>query len=199
MIENEQIELNKIRFIGLIKSITREFDKEGFITRLINSDFFIAPASTKYHASFTGGLCYHSLNVYDNLVKLMKQQYGDNCPYSDDTIKIVSLLHDLSKINFYEVAERNVKNDKGSWVKEPFIKVKEDRFFYGNHEQTSSYLIQLHIPLTLEEDIAVLHHHAGMSDDCAKDNISAIFNQRPLALLLHLADMLATYFDERVQ
>lgn len=202
MLTVEQLEENKQTFIKLTSSIEREnADIEGLIEKLNKSDFFSAPASTKYHNAFAGGLCEHSLNVYSHLCGLIKLIYPDEktCPYSSDTLKIVALFHDLSKMNFYKISEKNVKTEDNHWVKEPFICVRDvnERFLYGNHEQTSLYMLSTFIPLSLVEEISILHHHAGMSDDCAKDNISAIYNKYPLAVLLHLADMLATYISER--
>ena len=68
---------------------------------------------------------------------------------------------------------------------------------YGSHAMTSEYIIRQYIPLTLSESIAVLHHMGGKGFDSAQDNIATVFNQYNLATLLHLADMMATYIDER--
>ena len=54
------------------------------------------------------------------------------------------------------------------------------------------------MPLSYEESVAILHHHAGMSWDCAKDNLSANLNRYPLATILHLADMASCYILERI-
>ncbi len=94
------LEENKARFIELIRGIKRECaDIEGLIKKLESSDFFEAPASTKYHSSIKGGLCLHSLNVYDNLRCLVKMKFGDVpfTVYDEDSIRIVSLLHDIAK------------------------------------------------------------------------------------------------------
>ena len=195
-----QLNENKNRYLALIKSISSD---KGDIDRFIKwiterSDFFEAPASTKYHGSFVGGLCLHSLNVYDNLVKLVESQ---NLSYSSDTLKIVALLHDLSKANLYERYIKNVKNDvTGEWEKVPEYKVRdsENRFIYGNHEQNSEYMARSFFDLTLEESTAILHHHAGKSWDSAQDDIGTLYNKYTLALLLHLADMLATFYTENI-
>lgn len=222
MLTQEQMDVNKARFIDLINSITIEgMDKTGLIKWLSSSDFFSAPASTKYHCDYAGGLCEHSLHVYDNLVRLVKEfdttssikedvdpktneviyaQYVPNLPFSEDSLKIVALLHDISKANYYESYARNVKDEQGKWtqVSEYRVKDSQSRFLYGNHETTSEFMAHSFCPLTVEESIAILHHHAGMSNDCAQDDLSAILNKYPLALFLHLADMLACYKDERL-
>lgn len=202
----EQQEANKAEFISLIQSINREgFDKDRLLSNLEASDFFTAPASTKYHSSFVGGLVQHSLLVYKNLCRLIPA----NMQISQDSIKIVALLHDISKMKYYETYYKNQKiySEKGSkwdsggrydWEQIGAYKVREasDRFLYGNHEATSEFIIRQYCPLTVEESIAILHHHGGMNDDSAKDNVSAIYSRYPLATLLHLADMYSVYIDE---
>ena len=54
----------------------------------------------------------------------------------------------------------------------------------------------MYIPLTLDESSAILNHHAGMSVDSAKNNIGEVYARNPLALMLHLADMLCAFVDE---
>lgn len=214
-ISNERIQQNHDEFISLLSQIQREgANIEKLITKLEHSDFFIAPASAKYHSAFPGGLAEHCLNVYYNLKHLVKYKeplIGENT-ISEDSIIITALLHDLSKMNYYEKCAYNKKqytpqgskkDELGSfdWVTEEGFKTKDvkSRFLYGNHEMNSEYMIRQFIPLTMEESIAILHHMGAMSFDCAKDDISAIFSKYPLALLLHLADMAATYVEESIQ
>lgn len=216
MLSMDKIASNKKRFISLLKQIKRpDCLIDELITKLENSDFFRAPASTQYHCAFEGGLCQHSLNVYDQLKKLVNMEYPkfiasedgemkevDNyvCPISDDSIIITALLHDLSKMNFYETTTRNVKDEKGNWVQVPFIKVREakDRFLYSTHGTNSEYMVGRFIPLTLEESVAIINHMGGMDSGAVSfdGGLSQIYNRYQLALLLHCADMLATFHDE---
>lgn len=214
MLNENQILENKTKFISLLRQIKREGARiDALINKLENSDFFEAPASTQYHCSYRGGLCEHSLHVYEQLSTLIAIEYPDKfvetedqldipyiSPISDESIIITALLHDMSKMNFYETSERNVKDENGNWVKVPYIKVKDakDRFIFGSHEMNSLYMVESFIPLSLEESTAILHHMGGMAKDSAQDDISDIYNKFPLALMLHLADMLATYKDERI-
>jgi len=207
MLMDLQIASNKEKFIEIVNSIEREgFFKEQLIAKLENSDFFYAPASTKYHNSYKGGLCEHCLNVYNNLVKLNEMK---NTQLSEDTMKIVALFHDLAKMNFYETYFQNKKRyhaggskkDEGGnydWEAVTAYKIREanERFIFGNHEQTSEFMLRTYCPLTYEESIAVLHHHGGMSWDSAKDNIGEVFARYPVALLLYMADMMSAYIDE---
>lgn len=200
MLTPSQIENNKDRFLSLIKSISVEgADIDKLVDWLTNkSDFFTAPASTKYHCSYVGGLCEHSLNVYDAIVKL-NNDFG-SFKYSEDSLKIVALLHDTSKANFYEQYYRNVKNDiTGEWEKVSEYKVKDesDRFIYGNHEQNSEYIVHTFFPLSVEESTAILHHHGGMGWDSAKDDVGMVFSRFSLACLLHVADTISTFIYEK--
>ena len=209
MLTNEQIEMNKKAFISLISSIGREgMDTTKLINKLEKSDFFTAPASTKYHCAYEGGLCEHSLNVYNNLVKLCSRDKLDAECYDDDSLKIVALLHDISKMNIYEKTARNEKvyaSDgdkydslgKYKWVTSMGYKTKEEKFVFGSHEMTSEYIARQFIPLTVTESVAILHHMGGMHYDSAQDNLGEVFNQYHLALMLHIADMISTYVDER--
>jgi hypothetical protein len=210
MLTKEQIEQNKKEFIRLIRGINREgADIEALISKLEASDFFTAPASTKYHSSCDGGLCEHSLNVYYNLDKLCKNTMGlDEECYDDTTLRIVGLLHDISKMNIYTVMAKNEKQycvdgdkfdelGRFKWVTKKGWALKEDRFVYGNHEVTSEFIIRNYIPLTMPESVAVLHHMGGMNWDSAKNDIAGVFRQYSLALMLHLADMISTYVYER--
>ena len=77
------------------------------------SDFFTAPSSTRFHGSYEGGLVEHSVNVYQCLTDYLtrprtKEVY--NMDYSEETVALVALLHDLCKINFYKTDFRNAKN-----------------------------------------------------------------------------------------
>ena len=207
MITNEKIEQNKQEFISLLRTIKREGARiEELISKLENSDFFTAPASTKYHASYKGGLCQHCLNVYNNLMMLNSNK---NIGIDDDSIVIVSLLHDLSKMNFFEISYRNkkqyseygTKRDAGGnydWVTEQSYSVipEENRFIYGNHETTSEFMVRTFIPLTLEESVAILHHHGGVGND-SQPCASNVFGRYTLPVLLHCADLIATYEDEK--
>lgn len=199
MLEDKVIEENKEKFLELIKGIERDgCDLERLVNKLCSSDFFEAPASTIYHSSYKGGLCAHSLNVYNNL-KLLNEV--KKLEFSEDSMRIVALLHDVSKMNFYEVAERNVKDEEGHWTKVPYIKTREakDRFIYAGHGANSEYIVGRFIPLTLAESVAIINHMGGKdiySGAVSDANMSEIFNRYPLALYLHLADMMSTFHSE---
>ena len=160
-------------------------------------DFFTAPASARYHGAYEGGLCDHSLNVYHCLVDYLQRErvqelYG--LEYSDESIAIVALLHDLCKIGCYKAGSRNVKGSDGKWQSVPTF-FYEDTLPYG-HGEKSVYIISGFLKLTREEAMAI-RWHMGFSGDEDKRLVGQALQQYPLAFALSLADMEATYFLEK--
>ena len=182
---------NKERFLSLCSNIKRD-GIEGLIEWINSSDFFDAPASTRFHGSYSGGLCEHSLNVYDEMRRLLSA-YPD-IEVSDETVIITTLFHDLCKVNFYTVSERNVKNEYGEWIKVPYYAVENQGILVG-HGYKSARLVNKYLSITDEEYMAIVHHMGYSSDDNIA-NVSEIFNKSQLALLLHIADTKATFIDE---
>jgi hypothetical protein len=158
---------------------------------LLETDFFTAPASTRFHLSEEGGLAKHSLGVYNRFCDETSNKA------SDETIAICSLLHDVCKANYYKIEFRNAKNASGAWEKVPYYTV-DDKFPYG-HGEKSVFIISRFMKLTMEESIAIRWHMGGF-DEAVKGgsySLNSAYEQYPLALLLHVADMKATYLDER--
>ena len=174
---------NKEKFIQLYtKYIEREGSKELF-DWLCSTDFFTAPASTKYHEAYPGGLVEHSLRVFHELCRLLKAY--PELKVTAETAAIVTLLHDLCKANFYGTELRNKKNEYGQWVKVPTY-VVDEKFKFGGHGSKSVFLIQQFMKLTPEEAVAINNH---MGDNVEAFNAYRAF---PLAFLVHTADMAAT-------
>ncbi len=187
----------KEKFIHYYKTyITREGADE-LLEYLCSdkSDFFTAPASTRFHGAYEGGLCEHSVNVYEALREYVgrprfSEEYG--LTYSDETIAIVSLLHDLCKVNVYKASTRNVKKD-GVWTTVPFYEF-DDKLPYG-HGEKSVYVISSFMRLSREEAFAI-RYHMGFSKDEEAKNVSSAFEMFPLAMANYVADMEATFLIE---
>lgn len=161
-----------------------------------SSDFFEAPCSTRYHGAYDGGLVEHSVNVYNCLKAYLERErcrelYKMN--YSDETIALVSLLHDICKINTYKRSTRNVKGSDGVWRTVPSYEF-EDTLPYG-HGEKSVYIISGFMKLSREEAFAV-RYHMGFSGIEDKRCIGDAFEMFPLAFALSVADMEATYYLE---
>ncbi len=159
-------------------------------------DFFTAPASTRFHGSYEGGLAQHSINVYHCLKDYLerprvKELY--NLSYTDEQIALVSLLHDMCKIDCYKVDYRNAKNEMGQWEKVPYFKM-EDPLPYG-HGEKSVYMISGFMRLSREEAMAI-RWHMGFSGTEDNNLVGRALEQFPLAFALATADMEASYFLE---
>lgn len=189
---------NKERFIEIYQSKIHRDGADKLLEFLLSrhSDFFDAPASARYHGAYQGGLCEHSLNVYDCLEAYLARQrvqqvYGLN--YSEESIAIVSLLHDSCKINVYKPGTRNVKDENGKWIQVPTYEYS-DQIPYG-HGEKSVYIISGYMRLTREEAFAI-RYHMGFSGTEDARNVGAAFEMFPLAFALSTADMEATYYIE---
>lgn len=158
---------------------------------LEKSDFYTAPASTRYHDAFEGGLCKHSIEVCRHLMRL-SEFYGDSYPL--ESLTIVGLFHDLCKIGLYKTDFRNVKDEQGVWHKVPCYRHEED-FPFGGHGSKSVYLVQNFMKLDPEEAVAI-NCHMGAWDTSTYGNPSKAFETYKLAWLLHVADEAATYLNE---
>ncbi|MBP1563418.1 MAG: HD domain-containing protein [Oscillospiraceae bacterium] len=188
----------KEEFISIFTENIKREGADKLLDFLENkSDFFTAPASTRYHNAFEGGLLRHSLNVYKCLVAYLergrvKDMY--KLEANAETAAIVALLHDLCKVNIYRVSYRNSKNDKtGQWEKVPYYEI-HDNLPYG-HGEKSVYMISGFMRLTREEAMAI-RWHMGFSGTEDKNTIGRALEKYPLAFALSVADMEASYFLE---
>ncbi len=190
--------MDKERFIDLYRKYIKRDGSEDLLNYLLSnkSDFFDAPCSTRYHLSEPGGLVKHSLNVYDCLKAYVerprvKEVYG--LSVNDESVAIVSLLHDICKVNVYKKTLRNKKNEQGQWVQVPSYDF-DDSLPYG-HGEKSVYIISGFMKLTREEAFAI-RYHMGFSGNDETMNVGKSFQLYPLAFALSTADMEATYFLE---
>lgn len=181
---------NKEKFIFLCKEIARP-GIDDLMAWLERSDFYVAPASSRFHGSHPGGLLEHSLNVYDELKRLL-QAYPE-VKVSDETAIICSLFHDLCKVNMYKTEKRNRKNEAGQWESYDAYTIAE-KFHFGGHGSKSVFIVQQFIKLTPEEAVAI-NCHMGLGD--GSDHVSDAYEQYPLAWLLHTADEAATFIIEK--
>ena len=173
--------------------VTRE-GSAAFLEWLSKTDFFTAPASTKFHCACPCGLVQHSVSVY----RTMMERYFDQETDSEESFAICGLLHDVCKAQFYKEGTRNVKNEQtGAWEKKPYYMI-EDSFPYG-HGEKSVFLIERFLRLKTSEAIAIRWHMGGF-DDAARGGsfaISQAYDRYPLAVKLHLADLESTYLREK--
>ena len=93
----------KEEFCEIFRSQISRPGAEKLLTWLEGTDFFTAPASTRFHGACEQGLVMHSLNVYRALMEQLEE--GD----SAESFAICALLHDLCKANFYSEGTKNQK------------------------------------------------------------------------------------------
>ena len=203
MLTEQQIDANKQLVITMLKSTNREgIDK--LIDWMQKSDYFIAPSSSNYHCNYKGGLCEHSLNVYNVAKKLnesilpMSEKF-EGKQIKEDSLVISTLLHDLCKVNFYKPKEKWFKDDQNQWQK--YIGYEIDDNFPLGHGEKSIIIANTFIKLTGAELLAI-RWHMGLSD---KGNTMSDYNHPalmkalecdPLVILVELADYYSSFAIE---
>lgn len=188
------------KFENVAKENIKRPGIENLLNYLNDNGFYESPASTKYHGSYTGGLCQHSLNVFyalqDQLTFIFGQGWEQR--YSLESVAIVSLFHDICKVDKYKKGTKNVKNkDTGVWETVECFEYNTDSFQMG-HASLSLYTVQKFMDLTNEE-AQTIYWHMGAYDLSQYSTVSGLsesFSKNTLAFALHLADMMATYIDE---
>lgn len=198
------IQENIARFEAELAKVNRP-GMDKLLAYIRKSDFYKAPASTKYHLSCEGGLLQHSLNVLDALRGILHQPYNTGdweyqvagqplLQVSDDTVIIIALLHDICKTYFYTTSMRNAKNEQtGKWEKVPYFTVK-DRMPLG-HGDKSVMIIKQYIDLTTPEMYAIWHH-MGFTENADFQTLTNAIDQFPIIWAMHTADMMASRFME---
>lgn len=180
----------KEKFLELLRSTNRE-NIEDLIEFIKKTDFFEAPASTRFHGSREHGLLEHSLKVYEILKQKVETSIIPiNIP--DESIILIALLHDICKANYYKIDYRNAKNSLGVWEKVPYYTI-EDKIPYG-HGEKSVMMVTEYIKLTPEEKYAIRWHMGYTEPKEQYTTIGLAFTKYPIALLTHEADLEATYF-----
>lgn len=180
----------KDQFINLLRQTNRE-GIENLIAFLEKTDFFTAPASTRFHGCYEKGLLEHSLKVYEILKEKVKTS-SIEIDVKEDSLIIIALLHDICKANYYKVDYRNAKNALGEWEKVPYYTV-DDTIPYG-HGDKSVMMLTEYMKLTGEEKYCIRWHMGCTEPKEQYNTLGQAFKKYPLALVLHEADLEATYF-----
>lgn len=182
---------NKEKFLEVYQSQIKRQGSKELLEWLLKTDFFTAPASSKYHCACPNGLIMHSLSVYN----VMMEKHFDADKDNPESFAICALLHDLCKAQFYKVSSRNVKNEEtGKWEKAPYYAI-DDVFPYG-HGEKSVFLIERFMRLKIDEAMAIRWHMGGFSEN-GSYTISQAYEKYPIAVKLHLSDLESTYLREK--
>lgn len=207
-------------FLEIYKDNIKRPGADKLLDWLEGSDFFEAPASTRFHLSRPGGLVEHSVHVYERLRELYTNELARNSngpvilsDEEEETLAICGLLHDLCKVGIYKKEPKNQKtydsekvkkaqkwqikhDDMGDFIWETVMGYKfDDQLPYG-HGEKSVYIISGFMKLSREEAFAI-RYHMGAWQEAEKQNAGNAFNMFPLAVMTHVADMQATYLDEK--
>lgn len=166
------------------QSVTR------FLDWIRSTDFYICPASTRFHDAEPCGLLFHTLNVYNNILELRKISKFQTVDYA--TMTLVSLCHDLTKIGNYESYLRNVKNEQtGEWEKVPSYKWKGNPFPFG-HGVASMYIITQFFQLSVEEMLGIRWHMGEyMVSSQETGELEDACERFPIVRMVQFADQLA--------
>lgn len=194
----EIVQENKKAFIKAARGYIKRDGLEDLLKWLEDSDFYTAPASTRFHGSEEGGLCAHSLAVAQNMMKVADVYNKDietGLPiYTKEQLTLVSLFHDLCKIRCYKVEMKNTKDENGQWIKVPRFVWSEEEC-YGGHGDKSVYFVMSFIKLSFDE-AAAINTHMGRDGSANPTAVSDCYNQNLLAWMLHVADEAATYYNK---
>lgn len=188
------------QFLAIARNDIHRQGIDNLLKYLEESDFFVAPASTKYHGCYEGGLVQHCIDVYNALHDELAFIYGDNylAVYSEETIAIVSLFHDLCKIGRYVAGTRNVKDPvTKQWHEEPTYFYNDQAMEMG-HGAASVYTVQKFIDLDDFEAQAIFWHMGAydISNYMSLNGLGSAYEKNTLAFALHRADMMATYVTD---
>ena len=211
----------KDQFLNIYNDKITRKGADKLLEWLGSTDFFEAPASTRFHLSRDGGLCEHSIHVFERLKTLVGVEELNNPMFNApnmESVAIVGLLHDLCKVGVYKQEPKNqktydlekvaaardgkpwtVKHDSlGDFIWETVRGYKaDDQLPYG-HGEKSVYIVSGFMKLTRDEAMAI-RWHMGFTDNDFRgggQSVGKAFEMYPLAVLTHLADMKATYLLE---
>ena len=186
------VEKQKQEFLTLCREGIHRDGLEDLLNWLQKSDFFTAPASTRYHGAYEGGLCEHSMDVYDMARKTI-EAFG--LTLNEESVLVSALFHDLCKVNFYKKDIRNQKID-GQWQEVPCYTIDE-KYCFGGHGSKSVYLVQQFMKLKTDEAAAINCHMGAVTGGDAVRDTSNAYHAFPLAWAIHVADEAATYLLKR--
>lgn len=188
----------KEEFINIFNQNIKREGSQKLLEYLKNSDFFSAPASTRFHSAFEGGLCEHSVKAYYRFLQNLDMEYDGQWEdkITQESAAIIALLHDICKVDYYNTDYRNVKKD-GVWESVPYYSI-DDKLPYG-HGEKSVYILSSFMRLTREEAMAINWHMGGFDMRVLGGSYSLgnAFYKHPISLIFHISDVQSTYLDER--
>ena len=189
----------KKEFIKIYNENIKRAGSDKLLNWLEKSDFFSAPASTRFHSAYDCGLCEHSVKVYYRFLQNLDLEYDGEWEekISLESATIIALLHDVCKVDFYKVEYRNVKNN-GKWESVPYYKI-EDALPFG-HGEKSVYMINAFMRLEREEAMAINWHMGGFDTRVlgGSYSLSGAFKKHPISLIFHVSDLQSSIWTKKI-
>ncbi len=176
-------------------------ESASLIDWLDKTDFWTAPASTKFHGNFKCGLSLHTLIVIKQtfvfakplLENFLMSPNAEKYAFTAKDLFIAALCHDFCKTNFYGVEYRNTKDINGNWIKQPFYKTRSENRNLGHGNESVLMMLEI-FPSMISNRMVIeaISRHMGFSDLSESEGYNySNFLQNPLVLLLQLADQTA--------
>ena len=192
--------MERTRFENILLS-TKRTGIEKVLEEIAKTNFYKAPASTRFHLECEGGLLKHSLNVYDAGMmirgQVIQREPTQAAMLPEDSIAIVTLLHDTCKSDIYQKATLSRKTADGYWEKYPGYSVDYGTGLpLGHGEKSVIMLLSWGLEMTKEEMLAIRWHMTAwdlpFQSPEHRESFNAAKKQSPLVSLLQLSDGLAT-------
>ena len=180
-------EQNIARFEAELGKVKRD-GMDSLLDYIRKSDFYTAPASTKYHLSTEGGLL-----IFNTITREWDYCVAGRivATISDESLTIMALLHDICKTYFYTKGFRWHKDDKNKWQQAPTFNV-DDKMPLG-HGSKSAMIIKEYIHLDTAEMYAIWWH-MGPEDNPLQ--FYQAVEKFPIIWAVHTADVMASHFME---
>lgn len=204
----QQMAANKQRFMELCNEHIHRDGLDKVLAYLEKSDFYIAPSSSRFHLNEDGGLCLHSINVFETACKIYNEMakpaiMDGTSPFTEEvsmeSIAIATLFHDLCKIKLYHKADRWKKDENNRWVTYPGYEVKDD--FPLGHGEKSCLMLSWYMRLKPEEMLAIRWHMGmfdmGESGSSLRRSFYAATEKSALVSIVHSADFLVSNLWEK--
>ncbi len=193
----------KAKFVNILKATGRG-GVENVLAELDALGFYEAPASTRFHGAYPGGLLRHSLNVYEEAMLIREAQLKltpemvSRLP--SQSIAVASLLHDVCKAEVYKLEKKLRKNGNGEWEKYDGYRVDYSDFPLGHGEKSVIRLLRWGLEMTDDEIIAIRWHMSGFDlafqSPESRNSYGEASTKCPLLAILRAADGLASHIME---
>ena len=164
-----------------------------FLKYLQTSGFYESPSACKLHGAYKGGLVIHSTTVFYTWLELdfdMPKHTNRYNSYTQESMLLISVAHDLCKVGRYKFTDDGIK----------YNKKKSD----VGHSLKSLEIIKQFIELTDEEEMCIKFHmgYYGTHEFNEKhgeytlQELADANNKYKNTRVFHMVDNIAAVFKE---